>query len=460
MDGEHQARRRTRRYAVAGAGCLLLVALAVPRLDDLGAPERVPASRAPSSDATGGPTGARAPAPDLTGEPTRGSLAGDRAFLDGLTTLTWTGETPVRAGDGTVLYYQPEPPPEAREVVYAGDVHGARWALVVGRTTAVPANVPDDVVPHDELVAAWFTGPAGAAPEQMALASGPHGIAGDWPVALTDPRSGALVVVAAPGDVVEVSPRPLIRADGSTEREWREVDTEDGIAVTRVSAFPRAADGSTSYRVLRGGRTQARDLPWSIVAEDAGEPAPIAFLRGRPPELGEQAARHSADRVLAELGMSGAQAAVTAPWVGPVPAEGPGQAALVTVSLPSGAIVVQAQWLGPPDADGSGTGTSCGQAILPAGPPASRRVQAMACEVVDDTSGAPLSPHLVVVGPPEVALVRAYDDDRVFLGEHAARDGVVVVPLPPGTDQVEAVTAGGVTLGRVDLLGHAVDFGD
>jgi hypothetical protein len=66
----------------------------------------------------------------------------------------------------------------------------------------------------------------------------------------------------------------------------------------------------------------------------------------------------------------------------------------------------------------------------------------------------------VVVAPPEVALVRTYDGDRVFLSEHSTRDGVLVVPMPLGTDTVEAVTAGGVTLGRVDLLGNAVDFGD
>jgi len=339
-------------------------------------------------------------------------------------------------------------------------VPGGRWALVTGRITALPADVPPEVVPHDELVAAWFAGPPDAGPEQMALVSGPNTIAGDWPIALTDPRSGVLAVVAAPGDAVEVSPRPLVDADGATEREWREVLTEDGIAITRVIPYPRVADASTSFRVLRGGRLEARDFPASILDEGAAVAPDIDYPRGPPSELGEQAARYSADFVLGELGLSGAQTGVTAQWVGPVPAEGPGQAAVVTVTLPSGAIVVQAQWLMPPDPDGSSMGSYCGRAILPAGAPASRRVQAVACEVFDDTSGAAMSTHLVVVGPPEVALVRCYDDDRVFLGEYAAQDGVVVVPLPLGTDQVEAVTAGGITLGRVDLLGQAVDFGD
>jgi hypothetical protein len=105
-------------------------------------------------------------------------------------------------------------------------------------------------------------------------------------------------------------------------------------------------------------------------------------------------------------------------------------------------------------------GAFCGQAILPTGPPAARRVQAVACELVDYTTGTPVSTSLVVVGPPEVTLIRTYDNDRTFLTEHAVVDGVLVVPLPLGTDTVEAVTAGGVTLGRVEVLGHLADFGD
>jgi hypothetical protein len=79
---------------------------------------------------------------------------------------------------------------------------------------------------------------------------------------------------------------------------------------------------------------------------------------------------------------------------------------------------------------------------------------------MDVTAEAPMSTSLVVVSPPEVALIRTYDDDRTFLSEHVAVDGVLVVPLPLGTDTVEAVTEGGVTLGRVELLGNTADFGD
>lgn len=455
-------RRRTRRALLAALGCVVLLGLALPQLTGGGVEPAAPVTGAATAVPSARP--AVAAPTDYLGGPTRGSLAGDRDFVEGVKALPWADDPPVRAADGTVLYYLPDPPVEARTVVFAGDVPGGRWALVAGYPSseaAEEAGVPPDVVPHDQLVATWFTGPPGAAPDQMTLASGPNGVASDWPVALTDPRNGVLVVVAAPGDTVEVSPRPLIDADGRTSREWRPVDTVDGIAVTRVSPFPRGQDGSTSYRVMREGRLEARDMPWSVVDEGLlAQPVPIAYPRGRPDPLGEQAAQFAAGSVLGELGLSAPQVTVTAQWVGSVPIGEVEQAAVVTVTLPSGAVVVAAQWLAPAGPDGAHIGAFCGQAVLPAGPPAERRVQAVACETVDHTTGAPMSTNLVVVGPPEVALVRTYDGDRVFLSEHSAQEGVVVVPMPLGTETVEAVTSGGVTLGRVELLGHAVDFGD
>ncbi|TQN42332.1 hypothetical protein FHU33_1729 [Blastococcus colisei] len=459
--GRTEDRRRRQRNLLAAAGCVVLLGIAVPRLVDGGPQEAGPASGA-VSEVTGG-AGAAAAVVDVFSEPTRGSLADDRAFLDGVRALPWTEEPPLRAADGTVLHYLPEPPVESRRVVFAGDVPGGRWALVVGWTTDAPAEaagLPPGVVPTDALAAAWFTGPPGASVDQMTLGSGPNSVANDWPAALTDPRTGTLVVVAAPGDEVQVSHRPLIDEEGTTSRQWRQVDTGDGVAVTRISPVPRSYDASTSFRVLRDGRIEARDAPWSLYAEDLGGEPAIEYLRGQPAELGEQAARYAAENVLRELGLSGSQVRIAAQWTGSVPAGGSDQAALVTVTLPSGAVVVTAQWLMPERPDGSSMGAFCGQAVQPAGPPAERRVHAVACEVVDTTSGAPMRTSLVVVAPPEVALIRTYDGDRRFLADHSAVDGVLVAPMPLGTETVEAVTAGGVTLGRVDVLGHAVDFGD
>ena len=92
----------------------------------------------------------------------------------------------------------------SRRVVFAGDVPGGRWALIAaGGTPARPATT------------AWFTGPAGASPDRMALLSVRVDSDPAEPVSLTDPASGALVVVAAPGDRIRVSDRPRGRRRGN-----------------------------------------------------------------------------------------------------------------------------------------------------------------------------------------------------------------------------------------------------
>jgi hypothetical protein len=452
--GADADRPRSRGNVLLGIGCLVALGVALPQLTDTGpggaAPTPAPATG--STAPTSLPGRASAAPGDVVGGRTRGSLAGDRAFVEGVRALPWTAQPPPPYGGFPAPV--PDPPIETRSVVFAGEVSGDRWALVVSRAPGVQGTRPG------QLMAAWFAGPADAAPGEMTLRSGPNGIAPDWPVAATDPRTGDLVVVAAPGDVIEVSERPVIAADGSTSREWQEPATVDGVAVTRVSPFVRPYDASTSFRVLRDGRTEVRDVPWSF---DPGtiptRPLPVEFPRGRPSELGERAARDAAESVLAELGLSPAQVQIAAQWVGSVPAGEAGQAAVVTITLSSGAVVVAAEVLTPEQPDGSTMGAFCGRGILPAGPAADRRVQAMACEVVGYT-GVPVSTSLVVVAPPAVTLIRTYDSDRTFLSEEDAVDGIVVSPFPPGTDTVEAVTAGGVSLGRVELLGHVVDFGD
>src|SRR3954468_7695912 len=99
--------------------------------------------------------------------------------------------------------------------------------------------------------------------------------------------------------------------------------------------------------------------------------------------------------MLGELGLSPAQVEITAQWVGSVPAGEAGQAAVVTVTLPRGAVVAQGEVLSPDRPAGAAAGAFCGQATPPAGPPAGRRVEAMNGEVVDVTTGAPMSASLV-----------------------------------------------------------------
>jgi hypothetical protein len=194
--------------------------------------------------------------------------------------------------------------------------------------------------------------------------------------------------------------------------------------------------------------------------DDAVPDIPIGFPRGEPSTTGRAAAAWTAAQLLGELGLPGTDVQVAAQWVGTLPGSEPDEVAVVTVTLPSGAVAVAAQLNGPDRAGRPPRGGICGRAVLPAGPPASQRLYALTCDVFDLETGAPRDTSLVIVAPRNVSLVRLYDADRTFLFEQPATDGVAVLPLPPDTDTVEALIAGGVTLGRVGLLGYTDSLGD
>jgi hypothetical protein len=280
-----------------------------------------------------------------------------------------------------------------------------------------------------------------------------------WSTELLDPATGVLVVVAAAGDEIEVSERPVFAADGSMSREYRGVGTTEGVAVVQLASTGLPYRTATVYRIVRD--TAGPPIrPWTVTGEAPGRTPVIGYARGEPPEPGRTAAGDAAQRLLGEIGLPPGEVEVTAQWVGDVPSRGPGQAAVVTVGLPSGALAVAGQWLTPTQDDGSALSGDCGRAVLPAGPPPSRRVYALLCDVVDDTTGVLMQTSMVVVAPPEVVLVRTYDADGRFLSEHPAQDGVTVTRLPIGAQKVEAVTSGGVSLGRTGILGDTRDLGD
>ena len=218
------------------------------------------------------------------------------------------------------------------------------------------------------------------------------------------------------------------------------------------------------YRVGRGGRTVARGAPETIGDRPgAALPVAVAAPRGPPTPTAARAVARTAERLLAQLGPARHEVEVTAVWTGSVPGPDPasGEAVLVAVTLLSGAVVVDGEWL-LPVRSWSGNyvqGGDCGLDVLPAGPPVEQRVLALACEVVDAHGSAPVRSFLVVVTPPQVRLVRIYDSQDHWLAEQPVVGGVVVTPLPPGTATVEAVTAGGIGLGRTGLLARGVDFG-
>ena len=175
----HRAQRRGRMRLAAGGLVAALVVVGVPvvGVDDrwrLRARHRGTRRRA-----------APGPAPSLDDLPTRGSLADDEDWVEAVRRSTW-------AVDPAALRRPASPTRRStrRTVAFAGDVPGGRVALVLGADGRARLH-------------AWFIGPVGATPDQMALADLPRTRSAgcrwrccDAPDPASD--SGPLVVVAGP----------------------------------------------------------------------------------------------------------------------------------------------------------------------------------------------------------------------------------------------------------------------
>ncbi len=432
--------------------CLLL--LGTP----FASPEQEPAAAGPTT-----PPAAAAVAPGLlTGHP-RGSLAGDHAVVEAVRRLPWSGD------EGGSDVGVPGTALGIRSVVFVGDVPGARWALVVGRVLGppdAPGSPADGPAGQSGLVAVWFGGPPGAPPESLRPLTSPVRTPKDAPLGLLDQGTGTLVVVTAPGDVVEVSERPAIAEDGSIYRAYRTVTSSDGVAMARLRPSDLPVSAATVYRVTRDGREVARTAP-TVIGNRSGADLPIVLdqPRGPVPDGATGVVSWTAERLLAPLGLARHELRVTVVWAGSLPGPDPssGSAAVVAATMPSGAVVVDGEWLLPVESASGGyvQGGDCGLDVLPAGQPVEQRVHVLVCEIVDPSLGASLVRSvLLVVAPPQVTLVRLYDGARHFLAELPTVDGLVIAPMPHLTTTVEAITADGISLGRTHLLGRGIDYGD
>lgn len=154
---------------------------------------------------------------------TRGSLAGDEPFVEGVRSIEWS---PPMGWEGE--WRAPEE--SDRRVLFAGEVPGgSRWALVMGQVGV-------------QLLYVWFTGPADASGAALQPAAPPGRGGPDEPMTLMDEGrpDSTLVVVGLPGDEVTFSP------DGSA---WHTVPTDDGLAVGRVP--PPASLADAELRITR-----------------------------------------------------------------------------------------------------------------------------------------------------------------------------------------------------------------
>lgn len=446
------SRRRNSALAVGLATVLVAVAVQV----GLASLSRAPEVAAPS-----------VPPADIFGVPTRGSLAGDEELLEAIAALPWTA--PAGSGDLPM----PDPPVAERRVVFAGDLPyvgdepGGRWALVVGPNTIQPTG-PEaepsrqtDLGAISDLAGVWYVGPHGASPEEMAVVTIPRGIVADKPASLYDSVTGRLVVVAAPGDLIETSLRPEVSAQAEVSRTWVDLDALDGPLVAAVGGDPyQSGPPSVQYRVSRAGVVLDERSPDGFGPSPGPGPEPVGLTYLRPPVTvpgvppGQE--QMMAGDIFGEYGLPAAEMQIRVHYVRPVP--GPsGSAAGLTVltsTFPSGAVLTRAFWLQEIGV-GSGAfgGSQCADSLAPAGVPVQDRVLALRCDVAASSGGlADAESTLVALAPPDTTAVVA-----TALGGSDPVDvelvaGVGMIPFPDGAQQVRILDAAGNALATTSIL--------
>jgi hypothetical protein len=448
----HRRRRRERLgFASVAAAVAAVVVGATVVIDDRTAvdpaPLAVPASESAVDENAPSLDGAGLPPADVYHVATRGSLADDSAFVAAVQHLPWTDATVAGAG-------VPDAPEPSRHVVFAGDVGAARVALVAGLGA------------RGDTAVAWFVGAAGAPAENMQLAGVPHGVDPSLPTGRFDPATGALVVVGAPGDRLDVSLRPDVAADASVTRSWRPATTDDGLAAVDLRPDDVTSGSALRYRVVRDG-----SAPYVAVPETAAtdvivygaDPAAVrpTWLRPQPPAAATDAVLTTAiGEVLGWSGLPPEEITFTVLWSGAVPAptDSAARVTLLAATLPSGAVYLSAPLAVTVAGSGIG-GSTCGTALLPAGTPLAELSVALRCIATDLSVDSPQVPSVVVVGPPTATDARFLDDAGEVVLERRMRNGVAVGEFAEGVTSVETRAADGTVLARLTPLDHA-DLGD
>ncbi|MGY1842741.1 hypothetical protein [Modestobacter sp. SYSU DS0875] len=431
----HRTQRRQALTLTAVAAAVAAVVVATPLVFD-GQPAAPVSAAGPAAATAGAPAAARV---DVLSGPTRGALAQDTAFVDGVRRLTWT-----EADDPNAPTAQVDPPLDSRHVVWVDDVAGARWALVAGQD-------PE----HDDgrLATAWFTGPAGADAAELQPASLLSGIDASTPVALSDAGTGALVVVAAPGDDISLSRRPEVAADGAVDRSFEPVDVSDGVAALVLPPAAGTYDEALRYRVTRDGTAVTTAMPAASrsVGVSAADDVPLTWLRSEPGDR-DPVLTGGIDHVLEITGLPPEDLEFTVIWAGEVPASTAETAEvhLLGATLPSGAVHLEALLAAESD-DGVVASTWCASDLREAGAPLAEQLFVLHCSAPFLQGTEPVE-SLVLVGPPVADSARVLDDSGALVTEVPLVDGVAVVPPPADLGSVE-FRSRGRSLGSAGALG-------
>jgi hypothetical protein len=284
-------------------------------------------------------------------------------------------------------------------------------------------------------------------------------------VALSDAGTGTLVVVAAPEDDVQISPRPDVAADGTISRTWERVPATGGIAITALPPAAFADDEALRYRVTRMGAVVDSAMPPGYRADvDRFSPPEVsitwlAYPVSSPDADVAAVLAETAVDTLTRIGLSPSDVPFAVLGDGNVPAPGhpPTRAYLMTALLPSGATYTEARLVREVDGRLVG-GAWCGSELRRAGRPVGDQVFAVRCDLPVDDAGAEAVSRLVVVGPTSAVRARTLDADGGTLAEFDLTHGVAVVPAPDGAVAVQALAANGFTVDQQRPLMGFVDW--
>jgi hypothetical protein len=398
----HRRQRRTRLRLAATGLALALVFLAVPviasSLDARRSDTSNPAAPAPH----------RSTSRILDEQPTRGSLAGDDEWLAGITELELKPQDPTVVPATGPL---PESSIERRAVAFAGDVPDERVALVMAHLT------------DGRVIQAWFTGPVGAEPEDMVMTLLLDDAERFGELSLLDrPDPGSsrfvLVVVAFPGDDVDVSTSRSVDPTGGIQRRWERLDTEDG-AGARVIDLPslwlpevRVTGG---VDVLFTPRISER-VP--AVGEDDLGAFDVADPRGLRGTVDAAVLGFMTYGLAVTFGLQPDETALTL-LVGGHVAGLPQNTVMLGATLPSGGTVAGAMTY-PDIPSGPGSAPGVLSAIAPAG-----------TGLLDRVLVLPLADRVVVSGPLLGAAAELLGPDGELLGTVPLVDGAGAAPRPP-----------------------------
>ncbi len=236
---------------------------------------------------------------------TRGSLAGDREWLDGLRAAVKDRTDPE--GEWRVVDR------ENIDIVYAGDLPGERRALLVVPLRLGLIQVNDTM---------WYEAPLGAQPEQMEWAGSAS--VGDVVThyEADSEGPGGLLVLTPPGASVEYSTRVTYGADGRVHHNWTRAQADDGVVVADLPPSDRPP--LVHARVRDGGEEIYRDqvigdwqppagwsprIPRSVLVEATrqtrGDAVDPGFLRSMLDDVLSDAGLSIEDRLTIRVPWSG-----------------------------------------------------------------------------------------------------------------------------------------------------------